>query len=204
MIDFKKFDDYVVKLPKSQKYLLYFLIVALFSGIAYNTIPGLIEKKDTLLSNIFKIQRNINNNRTLILKKALLKDRKIILQQQKKIDKEEEQINYLISQLYGLKFAFFDEKEWVSTLNKILKKSIIYNIKITAIKNDIVNNNKNNLIEVKKTITITGEGDYIDILRYINYIESLHNLFRFKKISIISSVKGLNFEIIFDAYGIGL
>jgi len=203
---YKKFDAYLNKLPKSQIVMLY--LIVLFAGVSllYNIIPDMASKKDLLQDEVATLQKNIQRNSTLRLKRALQNNQKILLQKKEDFRKLKAQTTLILSELYSLKFAFFDEKEWVNALDKILKKSVAYNIEIKYVKNNSINKPSQSfsLIKKKKNISIEAVGSFTNMVRYINYIESLPALLRFDTIKFDAQKGKVKALMIFDTYGIGI
>ena len=201
-----KIEKYLNNLPKSQIYMLYALTVIIFIGLLYNLLPKWIDKKISLQSSIEKKSKAIHAISIPRLIKAYKNDKLIYLKEQENIQKQKESINLLISKLYGLDFIFFNDKKWIDTLDTLLNKSLIYDIKINSIEND--NNttiSKESLIRKKKYISITGAGEYKNIVKYIHYIESMPILLHFNEVNFkLDNNASIDFDIKFDVYGAGL
>ncbi len=203
---YKKFDSYLNKLPKSQIVMLY--LIVLFGGLSlvYNLVPDMVSENDLLHDEVATLQRNIQRSSTLRLKRALENNKKILLQKKEVYRKLKAQSSLVLSELYSLKFAFFDEKEWVNALDKILKKSVVYNIEIKYVKNNSIDKPSQSfsLIKKKKNISIEAVGSFTNMVRYINYIESLPALLKFDTIKFDAQKGKVKALMIFDTYGIGI
>ena len=203
---YKKFDSYLNKLPKSQIIMLY--LIVLFGGLSlvYNLVPDMVSENDLLQDEVATLQRNIQRSSTLRLKRALENNKKILLQKKEVYRKLKAQSSLVLSELYSLKFAFFDEKEWVNALDKILKKSVVYNIEIKYVKNNSIDKPSQSfsLIKKKKNISIEAVGSFTNMVRYINYIESLPALLKFDTIKFDAQKGKVKALMIFDTYGIGI
>ena len=203
---YKKFDSYLNKLPKSQIVMLY--LIVLFGGLSlvYNLVPDMVSENDLLQDEVATLQRNIQRSSTLRLKRALENNKKILLQKKEVYRKLKAQSSLVLSELYSLKFAFFDEKEWVNALDKILKKSVVYNIEIKYVKNNSIDKPSQSfsLIKKKKNISIEAVGSFTNMVRYINYIESLPALLKFDTIKFDAQKGKVKALMIFDTYGIGI
>ncbi len=201
-----KFDKYLEKLPKSQLVMLYMIIVFAGASVIYNTVPDMLSKNDLLKDEISTLQKNIQRSTAFRLKRALVNNKKILFQKKEEFRKLKEQTTLVLSKLYSLKFAFFDKKEWVSTLDKILKKSVVYNIEIKYVKNSTIDKPTQDfsLVKKKKHIQIEAIGSFTNILKYLSYIESLPVLLKFETVKfdlIDGKVKTL---LVFNTYGIGI
>lgn len=201
-----KIEKYLNSLPKSQIYMLYFLTVVIVAGILYNFVPDLMNKEVSLQNGIKNKSKTINTVSIKRLTKVYKKDKLIYLKEQENIQKQKENINLLISKLYSLNFIFFNDKKWIDTLDNMLNKSLKYSIKINSIEN---NNNtiasKKSLIRKKKYVSITGTGEYKNIVKYIHYIESMPILLRFNQVDFkVNNNNNIDFDIKFHIYGAGL
>ncbi len=202
---FIKFDNYIKNLPKSQLYMLYFVIILIAISLFYNFVPDMANRKDLLQTNVATLKKNIKINSIERLDRAFKNDNLIFLKQKNNFLKQKEQIRFLMSKLYGLEFAFFDEKEWVRMLDNMLRQSLKYNIKIKYVKNSNSIQNKNkSLIKKKKHVEIAGVGNYEDIVKYMHFIESLPVLLKFDDVKFVGNKGKVDFDMSFDTYGIGL
>lgn len=200
-----KIENYLKTTPKRQIYLIYFMIFGLiFYGFIQIVMP-IKEDIETSRSQINELQVKLTNNSLRRLKKQKIKKNRELLSLKSKKDKQKEEINYLISGLYKLKYAFYDDKEWAKSIDNILQYSLKRNLKIDYIKSAIVNNDKNSgLIEKKRSMEISGSGAYVDIVAFISYIDNLNTLLKFEKMQIKLDEKELTFKLSIDMYGIGL
>lgn len=200
-----KIEKYLSSIDKKQKYLIYFMIFGLIFYLFVQLMMPVKENIDTLESQISELQTKLINNSLKKLKKR--KDLKIkeLLVLKSKQEKQQEKINNLISGLYKLKYAFYDNKEWAKSLDNILKYSVKRNLKIDYIKSIDVKNSKNSkLLKKKRSLEISGSGNYIDIVAFISYIDNLNTLLKFKNTQIKLDDKDLKFKLFVDMYGIGL
>jgi len=200
----KKINEYLEKLPKNQLIMLYFVIIIAGISILYNIVPGMISNNNQLKNEISILQKNIQISSISILRKTLKNDRKILLQKKDNFSKLKEQTTFIMSQMYSLKFAFFNEREWISSLQKILQKSISYNIEIKDVKNNDVNKliRKLSLIENKKDIEIEAVGKFANLVKYIHYIESLPVLLKFNTIEFDNQKGKVRALLKFNTFGI--
>ncbi len=200
----KKISEYLENLPKSQFIMLYVVIIIAGISILYNIVPGMISSNNQLKNEVNILQRNIQISSISILNKTLKNNRKILLQKKENFLKLKEQTTFLMSQMYSLKFAFFNEKEWVSSLQKILQKSVHYGIEIKYVKNDDINKliQKFSLIENKKSIEIEAVGKFANLVQYIHYIESLPVLLRFDTIEFDNQKGKVRALLKFNTFGI--
>lgn len=202
----KNFNAYLNKLPKSQIVMLYLAVLFVGFSLVYNFVPDMVFENSSIQDDINSLQKKLQRNSIPRLKRVLANNQKILLKKKEELRDLKEQSTYAISKLYSLKFALFDEKEWVNTLNKILKKSVNYKIEIKYVKNDNIDKHIKNFlfIKKKKNISIEAAGSFADIVRYINYIESLPILLKFNNIKFNTAKEKVKALMIFDTYGIGI
>ena len=199
-----KIENYLNNVDKRQKYLIYFMIFALLIYVSVQLIIPLKENQDILQSQIDELQVKLSNNSLKRLKKQRdLKNKKLLILKTKQ-ESEKEKIDYLISGLYKLKYAFYDDKEWAKSIDSILKYSLVRKLKIDFIKSKDIEDKSNGMLKKKKSLEISGSGNYTDIVAFISYIDNLNTLLKFQKTDIKLSDKELKFELFIDMYGIGL
>jgi len=200
-----KIEKYLNSVETKQKYLIYFMIFGLIVYLFVQIMMPIKENIDTLESQISEMQTKLINNSLSRLKKQKDLKTKEALVLKSKQEKQKEEINNLISGLYKLKYAFYDNKEWAKSLDNILRYSIKRNLEIDYIKSINVKNNKGDeLLKKKRSLEISGNGNYIDIVAFISYIDNLNTLLKFKNTQIKLDDKGLKFKLFVDMYGIGL
>ncbi len=200
-----KIEEYLNSIGNRQRYLIYIMIFGVIVYIFIQLLmPKLYERRE-VKSEIENLQSKIEKNQINRLKNNIkILDRQI-LKLREKYEKKKEEIDYLISGLYKLKFAFYDEKEWANSIDNILKDSLKRDIKIEYIKSrDVVDEKSKDLLKKKKTLEISGSGDYINIVAFISYIDNLNLLLNFTKSEIKLKDKELHFKLFLDMYGVGL
>ena len=200
----KKISEYLENLPKSQFIMLYVVIIIAGISILYNIVPNMISSNNQLKNEVNILQRNIQISSISILNRTLKNNRKILLQKKENFSKLKEQTTFIMSQMYSLRFAFFNEREWISSLQKILQKSVNYGIEIKYVKNSNVNKpiQKFSLIENKKNIEIEAVGKFANLVQYIHYIESLPVLLRFNTVEFDNQKGKVRALLEFNAFGV--
>lgn len=175
----KKFEIYLQNLEKKQKIMIYLSVVLVAVMLLNQILPPLSSTQEELQTNINSMQMEILNNSTKKLKRDLQKIKEESLKTEEKIAEEEAKVNFLMSSLYKVKFAFFTEVELAKSLDLVLKESVKKEIKINYIKNlDDKVGSLSELIGYKKSMQIDGIGDYKNILGFISFIENLELLFK--------------------------
>ena len=160
---------------------------------------------DVLQNRIGGLQVKLSKNSLGKLKRQKsLKKKEFLLLESKK-DKQKEYINQLISKLYGLKYAFYDKKEWAKSIDDILRYSLVRNLNIEYLKSfDAKEMTSSGLLKQKGILEIGGSGNYTDIVAFISYIDNLNALLQFENMEIKLADTGLSFKLKIDMYGIGL
>lgn len=200
-----KIEKYLSALPKKQIYMLYAMTLFAFGAILYQIVPGMIDKQTSLQNNISEVKRNIRHISIRRLARDYKKDKVLYLKKQSELEKEKDKIRVVLSKLKSLRFLSFDEKRWIDTLDDTLNSSLKYHLKLKSISNDAnVSITKDTLLQVKKNVTIKGDGSYQNTIRYLHYIENLPVLIRFKFVNIKIDDKKIGFEINFDTFGVKL
>ena len=205
-LNMNKIETYLSNVNKRQKYLIYLMIFGLIFYIFVQIIMPMRENQTILQSRINNLQIKLSNNSLPRLKKIRDIRTKELFALKSKQEKQKEDIDHLISGLYKLKYAFYDDKEWAKSMDDILKYSIKRNLKIEYIKSIDVKPEKSNnaILKKKKTLEISGSGNYIDIVAFISYVDNLNTLLKFEKTEISLQDKELHFKLYIDMYGIGL
>ncbi len=200
-----KIEIYLKNVEKRQKYLIYFMIFGLIIYVFMQLVMPMREEQIVLQSRVDELQTKlINNSLSRLKKRKKSKDRELLVLKSKQ-EKQKENINHLISGLYKLKYAFYNDKEWAKSIDDILKFSLKRDIEIEYIKSIDIKSEKNSgILKKRKSFEMSGSGNYIDIVAFISYIDNLNTLLQFQKIEIKSDKKGLKFMLFIDMYGIGL
>ncbi len=200
-----KIEEYLNSVGDRQRYLIYIMIFGVIVYIFIQLLmPKLYERRE-IQSEIENLQSKMEKNQINRLKNNIKILDGHILKLREKYERKKEEIDYLISGLYKLKFTFYDEKEWANSIDNILKDSLKRDIKIEYIKSrDVVDEKSKDLLKKKKTLEISGSGDYINIVAFISYIDNLNLLLNFTKSEIKFKDKELHFKLFLDMYGVGL
>jgi len=200
-----KIEKYLNTIETRQKYLIYLMIFGFIFYIFIQGLMPLLDSRDTLQKSVENLQVKLSRNSLGRLKRQLAVKNKEFLSLKSKQEKQKEDIDFFISGLYKLKYAFYDDKEWAKSMEDILSNSLRRNLKIEYIKTkDVKNQNTKNILKKKKTLEISGSGNYVDIVAFISYIDNLNTLLKFTSTKIELSNKELKFKLFIDMYGIGL
>ena len=200
-----KIEKYLTSVNKRQKYLIYLMIFGFIFYIFIQVMMPLKQNIDILQSRIGELQVKLSNNSLGKLKRQKSLKKKELLSLESKKDKQKEDINFLISKLYRLKYAFYDKKEWAKSIDDILRYSLVRNLKIEYLKSfDTKETTNSGLLKQKGTLEISGSGNYTDIVAFVSYIDNLNALLQFESMEIKLANAGLRFKLKIDMYGIGL
>ncbi len=200
-----KIEKYLNNAGKREKYLIYFIVFGLIFYLFAQIIMPMREDQKILKSKINELEVKLTNNSLSRLKKIRDTKAKELLALKSEQEKKKSKNEHLISGLYKLKYAFYDDKEWAKSIDDILKDSVVRNLKISYIKSrDIQNKRDSNILKKKRNLEIGGSGSYTDIVAFISYIDNLNTLLKFEKMQLKLVGKELHFELLIDMYGIGL
>jgi len=200
----KKFDNYLKEADNKQKGMIF---ISFFVGVGFllnQFLSPMLERQLELQENVDRLQLEISKNRTKRLKVQLLKKKKELMKSKEEFQVQRDDINFVMSNIYKIKYAFFSDIHWANTLDNMLKYSVTKNLKIESIKSINIVDDSKSIIKERKNIKVLGTGNYSDILDYIQYIENFDTLLKFNKVDI----KLLNTKVVFEfeisAYGVGL
>lgn len=200
-----KIEDYLKKADKRQRYLIYFMLFGLIFYLFFQVISPMKDKDESLRAEVDQLQIKLTRNSLKRLKREKDKKKKELLGLKTKLESKKEYIGHLISQLYKLKYAFYDDKEWAKSINDILHYSLLRNLEIDYVKSyDVKKDKSKAILKKRKSLEIGGSGNYIDIVAFVSYIDNLNRLLKFQKMQLLLDDKKLKFKLIIDMYGIGL
>ena len=200
-----KIEDYLNKADKRQRYLIYFMLFGLIFYIFFQIMSPMKESDESLRVEVDGLQSKLARNSLKRLKRQRDKRKKELLELKTKMGSKKEYVSYLVSQLYKLKYAFYDDKEWAKSINDILHYSLLRNLQIDYIKSyDVKKDGSKVILKKRKSLEIGGSGSYIDIVAFVSYIDNLNRLLKFQKMQLLLDDKKLKFKLIIDMYGIGL
>ena len=198
-------ENYLSKMDKKQRSMVYASVVFVVFMIFNTLATPMVEEQQQLITQIETLQTSIAKNRTHALKKEIALASKELLTHTSEVEAQKEKITFLLSSLYSLKYAFFNEKEFASALDAILQKSINVKLSIDHIKNVALKNEESmRIVKHKKRLEVSGSGGFKEIVSLVNHIENLKMLLSFNSISLKARENDVSFTLIVDVYGIGL
>ncbi len=200
-----KLENYLNSADKKQKIMIYVIIAITLLFVFNFIVTPMQEEIENLESNIASVEQSIAKNSINSIKKEIALKQKEQVTLNAEIDKQKEIITSLLSKLYTIKYAFFNEKEFADSLDEMLKKSINARLSIDFIKSsDGAKEETMKLLKHKKRLEIGGKGEYKDVVGFIHHIEKLDVILKFSSIKIEASKENVTFLLIVDIYGVGL
>ena len=200
----KKLETYLLHVAQRQKWMIYSIVIIIVGMLVYNIATPMAEDVESLQSRIETLEQGIAKDSANSLKKETELRKKDLMRLNDTIEKQKENIALLMSNLYKIQYAFFNEKELANALDAMLEKSLSLHINLDFIKNKEIKKEDTAILKHKRSIEISGNGGYKEIVRFINHIENLNLLLKFTQIKIESGKENVQFSILLDIYGIGL
>ncbi len=200
----KFLDNYLKTADKNQKIMLVVIFFVLVGFLLNQFVSPMLEKQVELQESIDTMQLNLSKNRTKRLKRELSKKSAELLKIKESLEAEKDEINYIMSNVYKIRYSFFNDMRWANTLDKILKFSVDRNIKIESLKSNGAKDESKSIFKLKKNIYISGSGRYSNIVALIQFIENFETLIEFKSIEMKLGKDGVDFNIELNVYGVGL
>ena len=120
------------------------------------------------------------------------------------LNEKKAEVNYVMSNVYKIRYAFFNDMRWANTLDDILKYSVQKDLKISSLKSSDAKDGSTSIFKLKKSIKLDGVGRYDDIMSLIQYIENFETLLEFNSIDMNLVKDGVEFSFEISAYGVGL
>lgn len=179
-------DEFFNSKKDNEKYLYFFLPVLLFGFLTYQFIFPVTDKmlkqevatKGTLKTEIDGVNNALNKLK--IANSTLPHKIKNNTNTYKELLNKQEKVDFLVKQLDFLKF---DIRKWGSFYNQLPKFAKENNLTIDKLDNEVFLDNKNNkLISKKMDITITLNGKYINMLKFLENFENRKELIRINEV----------------------
>ena len=179
-------DEFFNSKKDNEKYLYFFLPVLLFGFLTYQFIFPVTDKmlkqevatKGTLKTEIDGVNNALNKLK--IANSTLPHKIKNNTNTYKELLNKQEKVDFLVKQLDFLKF---DIRKWGSFYNQLPKFARENNLTIDKLDNEVFLDNKNNkLISKKMDITITLNGKYMNMLKFLENFENRKELIRINEV----------------------
>ena len=193
-------------LGAAKRYVMYLLL--LFLGVYFSwmlsgedlalEIEAAQEKKASL-------EQKLSQNSIPSLKKAI--ERKEF----QNLTLEDELLNlhfaeqFLQTKLQSQDFIFFDQEGYADILDRILRHSVVLNLRIDIIQSMQGEEDYSEQIREMRKVTIKGEGEFREILKLLQYIESLNTLLYLQNLKVeVNSENATAFSFELSNYGVAL
>ena len=198
---FQKAEEFFKNSSASKKTTIYILSFLILSFLSFKFTASLKEKEESLKEEIEYMKESIKNENPAVLAKKSRNLEREILKNKSKLSKLNEDINILESKLYEIPYLY-KEKRFQKALEKILKSSIEKGITLKYIKNIPLDQNQTKALIEKKRLKIEGEGDFKNIIYFINDIEEVNILSDIKDVKLKKKKERVSFSLIWILYGI--
>jgi len=193
-----RLEEYLNKLNKKDLIYLFLSIPVFFFMIYYQFIYSYLEKEHNKL--IAKKRVETKKLRKISTEIRVVKNVKHDIKPYKiKLSSLKEDYKFIKYSFSNLELIKLSEKKLYNVLTDILNFSKKSNLTISIfIDKSTPPKPFNNALEV----TIKGKGNYLNIVKFIDYIESRKILVRVKELNIIKSDEKEKFVIKFESVGI--
>jgi len=200
----KALDNYLKTADKSQKLMIFASFFIAVGFLLNHFVPPMLERQSELRASVEMMQIKISKNSVKSLKKQLEKKNRELLAIKEDLKVKKDEVDFVMSQVYKIRYAFFDDMRWANTLDDILKFSVQKNLKIYSLKSIDAKDDTSSMIKLKEKIKIDGIGKFADIVSLIQYIENFDTLLEFNLIKMSLVEDGVEFGFELSAYGAGL
>jgi|LGOV01.1.fsa_nt_gb hypothetical protein len=200
----KAFDNYLKTADKNQKLMIFASFIIAVGFLLNQFVPPMLERQSELTDSVETMQLNLSRNTTSRLKKQLSLKKKELMKANESLNEKKAEVNYVMSNVYKIRYAFFNDMRWANTLDDILKYSVQKDLKISSLKSSDAKDGSTSIFKLKKSIKLDGVGQYGDIMSLIQYIENFETLLEFNSIDMNLVKDGVEFSFEINAYGVGL
>ncbi len=200
----KLLDNYLKTADKNQKLMIFASFFIAVGFLLNHFVPPMLERQSELRDSVEMMQMKISKNSVKSLKKQLEKKNQELLTLKEDLVVKKGEVDFIMSQIYKIRYAFFDDMRWANTLDDILKFSVERNLKIYSLRSVDAKEDISSMIKPKESIEIDGIGRFADIVSLIQYIENFDTLLEFNSIEMNLVEDGVEFSYELSAYGVGL
>jgi len=197
------FEEYLESLDGGRKLLYALLLLVMVGGLFYFLLiePALedveIKKKEhELLSKkiVMKSPQSYKATQKRLEKKIAF--------MREKIDRLHSKELALQTRLEELNTILLNEKNFPKLLEKILQLSSKYKIGLNQIEIEDKNKKYYEKIKIKKRMTITGDGQFLNIVKFVRGIEDDPVLLKVDRYIIETNGSVPGFELVVDFFGV--
>ncbi len=200
----KALDNYLKTADKNQKLMIFASFIIAVGFLLNQFAIPMLERQTELQNSVDTLELSLSKNSTNRLKRELSKKSKELLTKKEELNAQKDEIDYVMSNIYKIRYAFFDDMRWANTLDNILRFSVERSLKINSLKSSDLKDSSISIIKLKKNIKIDGSGRYNDILALVQYIENFNTLLEFELIEMTLVNDSVEFSLNINAYGVGL
>jgi Tfp pilus assembly protein PilO len=159
---------------KSQKdvYMVYLMLFAVFSAVAYPFYDSSVEEFNTVKSKVADVSTKINADKIYLqvnpeAKIAKLNQDILALEAELLVTKNNNE--YIKSKIETISSLIYDEVAWGQYLNSISINAKMYDIKIVNFTNEYVDSNESfgHVLDIALEVT----GNYSNTVKFINSLE---------------------------------
>ena len=170
----------------------------LFGETMYDEIESEHEQIASLES---KLQRNSSRS----LEQAIEKTKRDNLELQDAINHLHFEQQFVETKLQGIDFIFYSEAGSAEILDAILKYSVDHSIALERIQKSTMKLEQETLLQPRSRLSVSGEGSFANIVKLLNYIESLNALLLTENLHVgIDENNATRFELDLLHYGVTL
>jgi len=202
----QELESQLAQMSREKRFLVYGVIFAAaiyMSWVLYG--ETLNEEIETAQTRITSLESKLMKNSNRTLESAILKTKKTILNLEDEINHLHFETQFIQSKFQNINFIYYDEAGSAEILDDILKRSIKEAINLEAIQKRPLEAQKEQLIQEKSEILITGEGSLRAITALHHYIESLNALLSSQALHVeIDENNATHFELQLIHYGVEL
>lgn len=174
----RQIDNYLLAKSKNERYILYFIIFAFILFLSYEYLFPYSQKMVRQEKSVYQnLQRQINADKAYLRSITVHNDpnyyikfyTKKIAKLKNLIQKIQNKKEYIDYKIKDLSYLLYNKKSWANFLDSLTTKAYKYNIDLDYIKNQFLDSNGSfgHVLEVE----ISANGDYKDLIAYINALE---------------------------------
>lgn len=200
-------ETYLSNLSRTNKMIAYMTPVILIGLFIFSlVIPYQVDQTDILVQESSNLQSSLTSKRLTKLSSKIYENDNQILSLKDEINQQKDNVHYLTAKLSQIKHTSFDQQNWTTILDMLLKHSVDSNLEINYIKNkDIESSRQSDPIQPVKEVQIEGIGRYQDIISLVTLIENIQMLIVFSKIKLTDQDENsVNFTLHFTIYKVAL
>jgi len=179
------FEDKIQELGKKEQILIAIALPIITLLLFYYLyITDAIERQQNNKIQIAKITHKLkkHSQKILLHKIEVSKKRNLTLKSQ--IATDTQKLNYLDVKLSEKNFLFLSQQDFTHFLNDLLEKSLKNNFLVSNIAISEQNKKYIEKIKYKKSVQITGSGEFLNTLKFIRAFEESNMLFQIKNLTI--------------------